>query len=307
MKAEIRDYETKDLTKYKIKNKETLNEAITQIRAQINKWIEKNENKKYIYGMNSILSNKLVYYISKEVGKVNDEFVIDRGWYIYGPCFEEGRWLEVNNTPITFALIAKEYTPEIDKVCSDLFPKFRECEIKQKVLDDFLRYIYTKRCDKKDFKDFYSTKHEMWCLTHNIQASNLDFSETDPMMVRQIARNFEKIFYDRKYERLVSLSSDEIKDIHEFLDYKIEYLNFMVEEQRRLPIITDVYNVYVDTVMTGLSHLNYAETFESCVNKIKKNKNEWHTLKGHEYLRRLKDENRRLSRDLFNLMYRAGT
>ena len=233
--------------------------------------------------------------------------IIDRGWYIYGPCFEQGRWLEVNNTPITFRLKADEFTPEVDKICSELFPKFREFERKGKVLEEFLRHIYNKKCDKSEFQDFYITKHEMWCLTYNFKESLIDFMETDPLDVRQIARNYEKIFYDGKYEQLVHLNKKEIENITKFLDIQIESLNFVLEEQRQLPIIKDIFNVYVSTVLTGLSHLNYAETFESFNSKFKNDTKKKHITEGHRFLSRLKEENRRLSHEMFNLLYRQQT
>jgi len=301
MKKAIRDYKTKDLTKFVIKNKNTLDEAVTQIRAQINKWLEDHNEK--TYSVNSILMNKLVYFISQEVNKTNNKFILDRGWYIYGPCYEEGRWLEVNNTPITFKLIATETTQEVDKVCSELFPKFRDFERRGKVLEEFLRYIYKNKCDKKDFQEFYITKHDLWCLIYDIKESNFNYSEKKPIAVRQTSRNFEKIFYDEKYARLVKLSKNEIDDIHKYLDIQIEYINFILDEQRTLPMGKDIFDVYMNTILNGLSHLNYAETFESFNTKFKREIEKTHTKKGHLYLSGLKEANRRLSKELFNLMY----
>ena len=63
----------KDLTKHKISNKGDLDEAITQIRAQINRWLE--DRNEQVHTLNSVLTNKLVYYISKEINKVNDNFI----------------------------------------------------------------------------------------------------------------------------------------------------------------------------------------------------------------------------------------
>jgi len=301
-------FKMEDLTTLKIRNVEDLAHAQTQIKAQINKWLGSDDTS--IHNLSSILLNKLVYYISKEVNKINKDFIIDSGWYIYGPCYEEGRQYELYERPMTFQPVADDISNEVKIVCDDLIPKFNSWNRKGKALTEFLRYIYTdkNKCDQPKFKDFYIAKHEMLCILYDFYNwGHQDLTIVNDSDICKKQRAYEKIFYEDKYKKLVHLTSEEMEEIRTFLGMMNRYLNFVVEEQNSSPLITTIFDIHKKSVLTGLCHLNYAETFQSFSKTHTNNKKNTEIQKGHRLLSRLKEENRSLSREMFDLICKGTT
>ena len=238
----VENYDAQDLTKLKIKNVDDLNNAKFSIYAQITKWLIDNEES--TSNLHSILLNKLYYYIASEVKNINKDFVINSGWYIYGPCFEEGRLLEKNKTPITIQWVAKDVSDEVNNVCKELIPKFRSCERKGTVLDEFLRYIYEHKCDQHNFKKFYLAKHEIVSILYRFNSEYHDISRENAMDINRITRNYERIFYEDDYKKLV-----ETYKIRLYLS-KDDYFN----------LISDLSNVNPNNNLIQLSSSVYTFT-----------------------------------------------
>ena len=299
----IENYKPEKLTELKIKNIEDLHTAKTSMRAQINKWFD--EQYDTLINIKGILLNKLIYYIQKEVEKTNKDFVINSGWYIYGPCYEEGRTYESKNQTIPhFKLLADEVSDEVKSVCDELVPLYLDLDRKGLAFTDFLRYIYTKKCDQEEYQDFYLAKHEIMCFLHKFSDTEYcNISVANPKQIQNIERQYEKIFYNSPYNKLISLKPEEIEEIQQFLNYMNEYINFSLEEQKKDSLVCRIEDIHKNTVLAGLSHINYSKTFNSFNKKYKEDTQKTHNGKGHEYLSRLKEDNRWLSKELFKFIY----
>jgi len=301
MEGTIIDYPALDLSSLKIKKKDDIEAAETSIFAQINKWLE--NEKIRTSNLDSILLNKLVYYIAREVQKTNPDFILDTGWYIYGPCFENGRKFEIKRTPMMIEPIAKDVQNEVDIVCKELIPRFRKCQTDGTIMTDFLKYIYSEKCDKNDFREFYNYKQEIYLLLHRFNdIDHHNIGSEKPLEIHEILWNYEKIFYDSNYSSIVGLNSKEIESIKNYIELLGELIDFELDEQKTFSLIKDFATAYNEIILSGLSQFNYAKTFESYNENYRKTISDKHFKIGQELLKRLYEEKRWLSRELFYLI-----
>ena len=65
-----------DVHTYQIRTPDDQRKALYTLYAHINSWLESNQKAP----TDSILMNKLIYYITKEIKRVNPKFTINSGW-----------------------------------------------------------------------------------------------------------------------------------------------------------------------------------------------------------------------------------
>lgn len=298
------EYPKVDLTELKLKRRNDFDKATISIYAQINRWLlDRGHN---AYNLNSILMNKLVYYISKEVCKTNPTFVLNTGWYMYGPCYEEGRKYELEGALISIKPVSKEVGSEVEEVCKELFPLFRSHESEGTVMDEFLRYIYENKCDEPRFRRYYLAKHELICTLHKFAESRHDISQENPKVVHDHEYDFQDVLHSGEYSDLVGLSSEETNVISEFVSLVFEYLDLEMNQERQISLLLmrDIFGATGNIVLGGLSHLNYSKTFRSSIQKYQDDLQRDHDSRGHMTLKRIEEESRRISKSIFELTYR---
>jgi hypothetical protein len=303
MEAIIEKYPTVDLTKTRLRTREDVQRATTSTYAEINKWLL--DKGYHAYNLNGVLMNKLIYFVSVKARETNPGFVMDTGWYMYGPCYEAGRRYEQEKMPIVIKPVAAEVSPIVGEICDELIPLFRQHEIKGTVLSDFLRYIYAEKCDQPKLRDYYLTKHDILGTLYRFTESQHDISKEKPTRICEQEMNFQSVIQEGDYSEEVGLKKGERKNIADFVDVVFEYLDFEMDQSRQLSyhLMTDIFNASKDILLAGLSHLNYSKTFESSNRNFQGNVRRYHSGRGHDFLGKLEEERKRISRSVFDLTY----
>jgi len=282
-----------DPRKFGIRNRDDVSSAITQLHAQINKWCD---DQGYLgLTAHSILVNKLMYYTEKEVQKKNEKFKIDTGWYLYGPCYENGRTYELEESPISIVRESEEVSDEVSAVCQELVPLYYKYYKKghMSVKRDFLRDIYTKKCDHKELSEYYPAKHDLQCQLWDFDYGNPEFDGTEYDRISRVITQFDRVLIRGKYPEFVGLKNEEIYELLEFTPVFEEYVRLAAEGSGSRPLFEALKST-ADVVLKALAHLNYARTFEAASVTHTKNVRSTHKQTACKNLKLLPEENHRL-------------
>jgi len=252
-----------ELTKFSVKSVGSVRQATSEMYAQFNRWCEDNG---YPRGLRvqSILVNKVLYYTEKEVQKGNDKFRIDTGWYLYGPCYEQGRTFELSHRPISIMPVSDRVSDELAGVCEELVPRFA-ADYKAGgiggVLRNFLAYIYSNKCDHDELREYYGAKHALQCQLWAFGGLT-EFDPTEQAKaVTQAVTQFDRVLLG-DYPKTVSLDQETLDQILEFTPLFEEYAQMAAEGAAGCPFF-EVLDRAGGLILSGLAHLNYARTFES--------------------------------------------
>ncbi len=252
-----------ELTDLKVRSVSSVRRATQEMYAQFNRWCDDNH---YPRGLrvHSILVNKVVYYAEKEIQKTNDKFRVDTGWYLYGPCFEEGRKFEQNERPISILPVSEDVSDQMEKVCKELVPRFAD-EMKASgrggVLRNFLGYVYSHKCDHAELQAYYEAKHglqcQLWAFGGALQFNPAEQAEAVTDAVTQFDR---ALLGD--YPKAVGLKESTVENLLEFTPLFEEYAQMVAEGTDSLPFF-EVLDRAAGFMLRSLAHRNYAYTFES--------------------------------------------
>jgi hypothetical protein len=235
----------------------------------------------------SILQNKLIYFISKEIQKVNSNFILTTGWYRFGPCFEMGRRGEEESLSLELFkyVLPKRYIEQIDTVCSEHVPIFYEDN--SSFPAKYLEYIYSKKVDFSFLEYYYPAKHNLLELLKKIQ-SGTNVPEKD---VTKTLIKFDSSILDKKFINKVNIPKENAERILDFTTIVGEFLSS--DREGNSSIIQDLYRTFDEIVVGAVSNKNYIATLEwsnkAFYNSLKRNSDVQYQKFYSELDRRLDD------------------
>jgi len=247
-----------ELCDFKVTSAETRAQAIRHLYGQINKWWE--ENSKPV--TNSILMNKLMYYCEKEIQKKNRLFRIDTGWYLYGPCYEDGRRHERYDSAITITPVSEEYCDEIDNVCKELVPRFNDCMKRGTVMTEFLEYIYSTKCDVQELKDYYLAKHHFITHFKPFGDHSSDIRTKPQEEILDTIFEFEGAISSDEYVSEIDIDKEKIDQVLDLTGLVAEYIELDYHEGASPAFFSLLYEL-CSRILHGFGHLNYSSSFYS--------------------------------------------
>jgi hypothetical protein len=292
-----------DLTVYKVRSMRQQKDAVNYLQAMINRWsIDKGTSIP-----NPIVLNKIVYYSAKAIHAKNPSFIIESGWFRYGPCFEEGRMFEDEVHGVSIRPVSKDPPrPEVAAACEEHVGKWNEWNDRDARFRGYLQYIYSEKCDVPKLKDYYIAKHELSCFLHELECSKDSKAEgtkashgtarKDKLILgdlRSAIRRFDTALVSNGLARALGLADPEKEAILEFTGILYNYLRKVLDDKMDCRNITAFRNFLDQNVCGGISHLNYAMTFTTIpvwtrrLNHVQTS----HRASGHDMLSVLPSQN----------------
>lgn len=256
-----------DLYEFRVTNKDSERQAITEIQSQILKWLQDEDLDVKIKSIrsSSILLNKLTYYITNDIEKKNSRLKISRGWYKYGPCYENGRQGEgsITLTLFDYLLPSKMILPEVEDNCKTEIPLFlKDIEKNHAYPFEYLKHIYTDRVDFPKIQKFYLAKHFLAGLASEYSKNP---TETNIEELNKLTINFDKEILSSQYRSIVGIPPKDIDLILEFTALMNQILSDTLdnptEKQKSLAqkVIYDFNNI----VLMTFANKNYIFTFRT--------------------------------------------
>jgi len=261
----------KPLTEEQIKKLKVTNSTVEYILVnnllgQIRTWLS--NNRYDIKIVNTLLLNKLLYFIIKGLNENNPHIKFSGGWYRYGPCLEEYRIRgEDGTTDLTIIEPSpnRQILAEVKTICEEEIPLFFEYAEKDKYKKYFyhyLEYVYSNKCEYEELKEYYISKN-------NLAYSLLRFAfnkEKNPNLKKYFL-NFQRAVVNKKYTNFVKIkgSTNEI-----MFNYLTEIKKLMqLESDGRLKNPEEFWFVFrkvaLDferTVLGEYSYKNYIATYK---------------------------------------------
>jgi|GEM_PF-7069410 len=258
-----------NLYKANTKIREREREVLFEILSQVKGWMkEKNLERDLIKERsNSILVNKLVYYIANLLESKNPKLIISRGWYKYGPCFEDGRRNEESLSLIVFEKLearkSNEIIPEIKSICEEHVPLFFQSikTDKSKFPYDYLLYIYSKKQVYPWLKEYYTNKHK---LEYLLRTNTIKGEES----INKIFMDFDKSIMDHKYLNNIGVSENIVDKILEFT--ALLSTSYSKKDTENYELFQDMKDYFTDDLLMFFSHKNYEKTFLSSNQEFKR-------------------------------------
>ncbi len=254
-----------NLYEFRVKNRDLERQAIIEIHSQILKWLQDEKLDTQIKSIrcNSILLNKLTYYIANDIEKKNRHMVISRGWYKYGPCFESGRRGEESLALTMFdhLLPSKKVIQEIEDTCKKEVPLFlKNIDRSQDYPFEYLMHIYTDRVDYPKIKNFYLAKH---ILTGSIREYRKESTKSNIDELNKASMDFDKEILAASYRSTVNIHPTDIDLILEFSALMNQILNDAYENPDEIPLANKIANDFINIVLMTFANKNYLYTFKT--------------------------------------------
>jgi hypothetical protein len=250
-----------DLYEKKILNKQDELQAILSIESQILQWLKEKEVDKRIlqHRGNSLLINKLTYFISEKLEEINPRLIISRGWYKYGPCFEHGRRGEESLSLFTFGYHKKpdKILPEIDEECSIQVPKFLESIAKDGSFPySYVHYIYSEKCNYPWLQQYYLSKHK---LSHML--SETEFKRIEEKELNKAFIEFDRAILDSRYAKKIGLPKQDASKLLEvtcLLNHALRHPEEYEDEHVR-----HIRTYFTENILLAFAFKNYENTFHT--------------------------------------------
>jgi hypothetical protein len=213
--------EFKPLTEENIKNfkvdSEDQEDALTlNLLAQIRTWLS--EKKYPVNEVNTLLINKLLYFIIKELQQKNPHIKVSGGWFRYGPCLEEYRKRGEEGTQDLTLVQPTRYKQILEAVkivCEEQVPLFFKClkeDKSKRYFYHYLKYIYTDKCEYPDLKEYYIAKNEL-------AYAFIQFAYTKEKLpnLKKSFVDFQSAIVNKKYVNFVKISTNTQEVIDNYL------------------------------------------------------------------------------------------
>jgi hypothetical protein len=247
-----------DLLSLHIRRREDEQLAVVNIWGQVLGWIKEKGCRDILNNRGiSILQNKLIYYISKEIHKNNPNFILTTGWYRYGPCFEQGRHKEESFSLelLKHTKPEKEYIDPVKTVCEEHIPIFEKDD--KYFPREYLSYIYSNKVDFDFLKYFYPAKHELWLYLNDI----LQKKSIPPSKINEALIKFDSSILDKRITNKIGILKNERE---KFLDFTSILGDILTSDNTDdIPIISSYYNIFDEILLGALSYKVYESTLES--------------------------------------------
>lgn len=251
--------EAVDLYKHKVRTHSSENVAIFEIEGQILKWLIDNSMQRVIEsGSGSILLNKLVYFISEKLEKINQNLIISRGWYKYGPCYEHGRWGEESLSLAAFGKLEprKEVITEIAEICKDHVPRFLDSSNRGNFPYNYIEYIYSEHCNFPWLQEYYLSKHK---LSHILGA--LDKQRIEEKEINKAFIDFDKAIINKKYLNKVGIDDGVVEDILEITTLLSDVA--INPEEKGIDYFRDIRDYFNENILITFASKNYIKTLRT--------------------------------------------
>lgn len=256
-----------DLYEFRVTDKDSERQAITEIQSQILKCIEDEGYGTQVKSVrcNSILLNKLTYYIANEIERKNPRMIIGRGWYKYGPCYDEGRQGEASFTLKVFDYLrpSKNVLPEVEEICKTEVPLFlSSTERNQFYPFEYLKHIYTDKVDHPEIKNFYLAKHFFAGFAIDCQTDPKNFKLGE---LNRFTMNFDREISVSPYRSIVGISQNDSDLILEFTALMNQILTdaYKNPSEKQRILASKVTNDFINIVLMTFANKNYIYTFKT--------------------------------------------
>lgn len=259
--------ESIDLYNFRITNKDLERQAIIEIQTQILKWLQDAELDTQIKATkcNSILLNKLTYYIANEIEKKNRHMIISRGWYKYGPCYEAGRHGEESLTLSLFdhLLPSKRIIPDVESICEKEVPLFlKYTEKSQYYPFEYLKHIYNEKVDYPKIQNFYTCKHLLTSLVSECQKNPI---KANIEKMNKLTMDFDKEILSSVYRNVVGIPVNDIDLVLEFTSLMNQNLNDLYKDpnEKQTTLSYKIVDDFINIVLMTFANKNYIYTFRT--------------------------------------------
>jgi hypothetical protein len=256
-----------DLYDFRVKNRDLERQAIIEIHSQILKWLQDEKLDSQIKSIrcNSILLNKLTYYIANDIEEKNRHMIISRGWYKYGPCFEAGRRGEESLALTMFdhLLPSKKVIQEVEKTCKKEVPLFlKNIDKNQDYPFEYLKHIYTDRVDYPKIQNFYLAKHNLTGIAREYRKES---TESNIEELNRVSMDFDKEILAASYRSTVNIPPNDIDLILEFSALMNQILNDAYEnpDQEKISLANKTVDDFINIVLMTFANKNYLYTFKT--------------------------------------------
>ena len=257
-----------DLYTTKTRTRQEEQFAIYEMLGQIRGWLKDKNLERSIFTnrASSILLNKLIYYSSIKIEDINKNFLISKGWYKYGPCFDLGRRSEESLSLELFRKLTPKANlnilPEIKDICKEHVPIFLESIRRKKFPNDYLRYIYNKKWEYPWLKDYYITKNELEIM---IKKGRRNYNKDE---INDIFLKFDSSITNRNYLNKIAISDNIIDNILMFN----ALLNDLYMERSELnaDLFESMERYLTENIYMLFAYKNYKVTFKTPNQTLKK-------------------------------------
>lgn len=276
-----------DLEKIEIRNVRDQKYAVDKLNNQIECYLIENN----ILHRDSIMMNKLVYYCAKSIRKKNPKFVINTGWYLYGPCYENGRRNEgIGKQLPTISIAADEYNDIIARPCNEITEKYYKARKDDSIFESFLSWIYNDMCDKPKLKEWFVAKHTLMCSMHHlneyVKQSNWTDAEKQLKIFKKSIIECDKVFLSTAYPKHIGLDDELIEKITTNTCDLYEYLVEIPVNKLDVNRVETAQQYLHKNLLSPIADLNYSYSFECLIRRHEQNVKDTFKTTGIEELKK---------------------
>lgn len=266
----IKPLTEESIKKLKINDKDSEYFFVCNIQGQIRTWLSKNRYN--IKEVNTLLLNKLLYYITKELNQTYDGIRVSGGWFRYGPCLEEYRVRgEEGTQDLTLIDISDDpyMLPQVKEVCEieiPLFFKYFKQDLDNKYFYHYLKHIYTDRYEYDELKDYYMGKNEL-AYSYLQFAFKQDLDDN----LKKSFLNFERAILNKTYTNFVHIHNTTIELVFDYLTVMKKLVEIAPEKKSDSSFWFVAKKIAADfekKVLGEFSYNNYLVTYRD-INKKK--------------------------------------
>ncbi len=265
-----------DLHSIQVRNRRSESEAILELQSQILSCLETLHLSRA--RVSSILVNKLVYLSTKALLKSNPSFQVSRGWYRWGPCFEQGRHSESFELFAFKALRSKKPIDEVEGVCTEEIPIY-SATVKSPAdyHYGYLSHIYNEKSDEPQLKEFYQAKHELLSVVYPLSRGGpvADLDRFTDAFIR-----FDRII-SGEYQRQLGIPGRVVQSV---IDFNSIMHNALAEKDTQCSKSqkAGLVNFFIETVLLVFASKNYERSFQTSSqawkDRIADNMRQYHRL-----------------------------
>jgi len=274
-----------NLKTLKIINKDKEYFFTCNLMGQIRTWMSRNGYG--VKGVNTLLVNKLLYFITKRLNAKYPNIDISGGWYRYGPCLEEYRKRGeegITDLTLTSPSTYKNVLDDVNVVCEEevpLFFRFREKDKYKKYFYHYLKHVYENKCEYPQLKGYYVSKND---LTYNFLqfAFNKDLNPN----LKKYFFNFQKAIMSKEYVKFVTINEKTQETIFNYLTVmkKLMFLDTPLKKSEQFCfVLRKVASDFERDVLGEFSYKNYIKTYKDINPRKERESKKWFVVESMNY------------------------
>ncbi len=273
----IKPLTEENIKNLKIRDKNREYFLTCNLLGQIRTWMFKNGYP--IENANTLLINKLLYFIVQEIHKDNPDIWVSSGWYRYGPCLEEYRKRgEEGTTDLTLTqpFSGKKILEKVKKVCEEevpLFFKFRDKDKYKRYCYHYLKHIYEDKCEYPQLDEYYRSKNEL-----AYAFLQFAFNKEKVPDLKKHFLNFQRAIINKKYTHFVKINEMTQEKIFNYLTVmkKLILLNIKPKESTEYWfVLRKVASDFEKNILGEFSYKNYIATYKDVNSRIESKRKKW--------------------------------